>query len=70
MSTIPEIRITALARHNNTVGADALVIGVAAGPDGAILLTNPLTEAAAQALTEFLGILGKSLLLHRTPVGF
>ena len=58
MSSFPEISITALATHDGTADADALVIGVAAGPDGASLLTNPLTAAAARTLTESLGVLG------------
>ena len=32
MSTLPEVRITALATYDTTTDADALVIGVVGGP--------------------------------------
>jgi leucyl aminopeptidase len=42
------------------VAADALVIGVGKGADGAVLLDSPLSTAAATSLTATLGALGIS----------
>ena len=58
MSTLPEVRITALATYDTTTDADALVIGVVGGPTGPSLLANPLSAGAAKALSDSLGVLG------------
>ncbi|NKX49480.1 leucyl aminopeptidase, partial [Arthrobacter deserti] len=57
MAITPELNISAAAKDKK-VRADALVVGVAEGPDGPVLLENPLTAASARALGDSLVALG------------
>ena len=53
-----EIKVSAIARDLKKSPSDALVIAVGQGPDGPVLLENPLTAKSAEALTESLKVLG------------
>jgi leucyl aminopeptidase len=53
-----EVKLSAIAGDPRKSPSDALVIGVGQGPDGPVLLSNPLPAKAAEALAESLGILG------------
>jgi leucyl aminopeptidase len=57
VATTSELKISAAAKDRK-VRADALVVGVADGPDGPVLLENPLAAASARALNDSLGALG------------
>lgn len=53
-----EIKLSAIARDLKKSPSEALVIGVGQGPDGPVLLENPLTAKSAEALAESLKVLG------------
>ncbi|MDQ0850775.1 leucyl aminopeptidase [Arthrobacter sp. B3I9] len=53
-----ELKLSAIAGDPKKSPSDALVIGVGQGPDGPVLLSNPLPAKAAEALAESLGLLG------------
>ena len=53
-----EIKLSAIARDLKKSPSEALVIGVGQGPDGPVLLENPLTAKAAEALAGSLKVLG------------
>ena len=53
-----EVTLRAIAGDLKKSPSDALVIGVGQGTDGPVLLSNPLTAKAAEALAESLGVLG------------
>ena len=53
-----EVKLSAVAGDLKKSPGDALVIGVGQGPDGPVLLDNPLTAKAAEALAESLSVLG------------
>lgn len=53
-----EINLSAIARDLKKSPIDAVVIGVGKGPDGPVLLDNPLTAKSAEALAESLKVLG------------
>ncbi|MCU1539163.1 MAG: leucyl aminopeptidase, partial [Arthrobacter sp.] len=44
-----EVKLSAIAGDLKKSPSDALVIGVGQGPDGPILLSNPLSAKAAEA---------------------
>lgn len=50
--------VTAVSSAVQKVDADALVLGVAKGPDGPVLLPNPLAEKAAKGVSDSLSALG------------
>ena len=65
-----EVKLSAVAGDLKKSPSDALVIGVGQGPDGPVLLDNPLTAKAAEALAEslsVLGITGAADQAHRLP---
>ncbi|QCO97834.1 leucyl aminopeptidase [Arthrobacter sp. 24S4-2] len=65
-----EIKLSVIARDVKKSPADALVIGVAQGPDGPVLLDNPLTAKSAEAIAEslkVLGLTGAPDQVHRLP---
>ena len=65
-----EVKLSAVAGDLRKSPSDALVIGVGQGPDGPVLLDNPLTAKAAEALAEslsVLGITGAADQAHRLP---
>ena len=65
-----EVKLSAVAGVLMKSPSDALVIGVGQGPDGPVLLDNPLTAKAAEALAEslsVLGITGAADQAHRLP---
>ncbi|WP_091256512.1 leucyl aminopeptidase [Arthrobacter sp. ok909] len=65
-----EVKLSAVAGDLKKYPSDALVIGVGQGPDGPVLLDNPLTAKAAEALAEslsVLGITGAADQAHRLP---
>lgn len=65
-----EVKLSAIARDIKKSPADALVIGVGQGPDGPVLLDNPLTAKAAEALAQslkVLGLTGAADQAHRLP---
>lgn len=65
-----EVKLSAIAGELRKSPSDALVIGVAQGPDGPVLLSNPLSAKAAEALAEslsVLGITGAADQAHRLP---
>jgi leucyl aminopeptidase len=53
-----EINLSTLARDLKKAPSDAVVIGVGQGPDGPVLLDNPLTAKSAEALADSLKVLG------------
>ena len=53
-----EVKLSAVAGDLKKFPSDALVVGVGQGTDGPVLLDNPLTAKAAEALAESLGVLG------------
>ena len=53
-----EVKLSAIAGDLKKSPSDALVIGVGQGTDGPVLLSNPLTAKAAEALAESLSVLG------------
>ena len=53
-----EVKLSAIAGDLKKSPSGALVIGVAQGTDGPVLLANPLTAKAAEALAESLVLLG------------
>ncbi|MDR7083925.1 leucyl aminopeptidase [Arthrobacter ginsengisoli] len=53
-----EVTLSAVAGDQLRSPSGALVIGVGQGTDGPVLLSNPLTAKAAEALAESLGVLG------------
>ncbi|NLS08720.1 leucyl aminopeptidase [Nesterenkonia sp. MY13] len=53
-------KVTAVSSAVHKVDADALVLGVAKGPDGPVLLPNPLAEKAAKGVADSLSALGAS----------
>lgn len=67
------VSLSSVSSKASTVAAlesDALVIGVAQGSDGPVLLDNPLSEQAANALSDslqLLGISGSADELRRLP---
>jgi len=65
-----EVKLSAIAGDLKKSPSDALVIGVGQGTDGPVLLSNPLTAKAAEALAEslsVLGITGAADQAHRLP---
>jgi leucyl aminopeptidase len=65
-----EVKLSAIARDIKKSPADALVIGVGQGPDGPVLLDNPLTAKSAEVLAEslkVLGLTGAADQAHRLP---
>ncbi len=60
MITTSELHLTASAKDLRKIPSDALVIAVAKGPDGPILLDSPLPPKAARALGDSLQVLGIS----------
>ncbi|MDI3213315.1 leucyl aminopeptidase [Arthrobacter sp. AL12] len=65
-----EVKLSAVAGDLKKSPSDALVIGVGQGKDGPVLLSNPLTAKAAEALAEslsVLGITGAADQAHRLP---
>ncbi|MEC5192455.1 leucyl aminopeptidase [Arthrobacter sp. MP_M7] len=65
-----EVKLSAVAGDLKKYPSDALVIGVGQGTDGPVLLSNPLTAKAAEALAEslsVLGITGAADQAHRLP---
>ncbi|MET4095903.1 leucyl aminopeptidase [Arthrobacter sp. UYCu712] len=65
-----EVKLSAVAGELKKSPSDALVIGVGQGPDGPVLLSNPLSAKAAEALAEslsVLGITGAADQAHRLP---
>ena len=55
-----DLHLTASAKDLKKIPSDALVIAVAKGPDGPVLLDSPLPAAAARALGDSLQVLGVS----------
>jgi leucyl aminopeptidase len=53
-----EINLSTLARDLKKASSDAVVIGVGQGPDGPVLLDNPLAAKSAEALADSLKVLG------------
>ena len=53
-----EINLSTLARDLKKAPSDAVVIGVGQGPDGPVLLENPLTAKSAEAMADSLKVLG------------
>ena len=53
-----ELHLTASAKDIKKIPSDALVIAVAKGTDGPVLLENPLPAKAARALGDSLQVLG------------
>lgn len=53
-----EINLSTLAKDLKKAAGDAVVIGVGQGPDGPVLLENPLTAKSAEALAASLKALG------------
>lgn len=53
-----ELKLNAIAKDAVRHQCDAIVIGVGQGPDGPVLLENPLPAKASQALGDSLGRLG------------
>ncbi|MDQ0756756.1 leucyl aminopeptidase [Arthrobacter sp. B3I4] len=53
-----EVKLSAVAGDLKKYPSDALVVGVGQGADGPVLLDNPLTAKAAEALAESLAVLG------------
>ncbi|MDI3241626.1 leucyl aminopeptidase [Arthrobacter sp. AL08] len=65
-----EVKLSAVAGDLKKSPSDALVIGVGQGADGPVLLSNPLTAKAAEALADslsVLGITGAADQAHRLP---
>ncbi|MEO5781215.1 MULTISPECIES: leucyl aminopeptidase [Arthrobacter] len=65
-----EVKLSAIAGSLLKFPGDALVVGVGQGPDGPVLLENPLSAKAAEALAEtlrILGVTGASDQAHRVP---
>ncbi len=65
-----EVKLSAIAGSLLKSPSDALVVGVGQGPDGPVLLENPLTAKAAETLAEtlsVLGITGAADQAHRLP---
>jgi leucyl aminopeptidase len=65
-----EVKLSAISGDLKKSPADALVIGVAQGPDGPVLLDNPLTAKSAEAVAEslkVLGLTGAADQTHRLP---
>ena len=65
-----EIKLSVIARDVKKSPTDALVIGVAQGPDGPVLLDNPLSAKSAEAIAEslkVLGLTGAADQVHRLP---
>jgi leucyl aminopeptidase len=65
-----EVKLSAITGALLKSPSDALVIGVGQGPDGPVLLDNPLTARAAEALADsltVLGITGAADQAHRLP---
>ncbi|WP_300344287.1 leucyl aminopeptidase [Nesterenkonia sp.] len=52
--------VTAVSSAVEKVDADALVLGVAKGPEGPVLLPNPLADKAAKGVADSLSALGAS----------
>jgi leucyl aminopeptidase len=65
-----EVKVSAIAGDLKKSPSDALVVGVGQGADGPVLLANPLTAKAAEALAESLaglGVTGAADQAHRLP---
>ncbi|MGO4492796.1 leucyl aminopeptidase [Arthrobacter sp. 2YAF22_2] len=65
-----EVKLSAIAGDLKKSPSDALVVGVGQGADGPVLLDNPLSAKAAEALAESLGVLGLTGAVdqvHRLP---
>jgi len=65
-----EVKLSAVAGDVKKSPSDALVLGVGQGTDGPVLLENPLTAKAAEALAESLaalGVTGAAEQAHRLP---
>ncbi|MBO1269388.1 leucyl aminopeptidase [Arthrobacter cavernae] len=65
-----DITLAVIAKDLKKSPSDALVIGVAQGADGPVLLANPLSAKAAETLAgslEILGVTGAADQAHRLP---
>ncbi|HET8879519.1 MAG TPA: leucyl aminopeptidase [Arthrobacter sp.] len=65
-----EVKLSAVAGDLKKSPSDALVVGIGQGADGPVLLENPLTAKAAEALSESLaalGLTGAADQVHRLP---
>jgi leucyl aminopeptidase len=65
-----DITLGTIAKDLKKSPSDALVIGIGQGPDGPVLLGNPLSAKAAETLAaslELLGITGAADQVHRLP---
>ncbi|MET3811137.1 leucyl aminopeptidase [Arthrobacter sp. UYEF3] len=65
-----EVKLSAIAGDLKKSPPDALVVGVGQGTDGPVLLDNPLSAKAAEALAEslvVLGLTGAADQAHRLP---
>ncbi len=65
-----EVKLSAITGDLKKSPSDALVVGVGQGTDGPVLLDNPLTAKAAEALAESLvalGLTGAADQAHRLP---
>lgn len=65
-----EVALRAVSKDLRKTPSDVLVVGIAQGPDGPILLDNPLTARNAEAVASTLGALGVTGAadqLHRLP---
>ncbi|THJ67518.1 leucyl aminopeptidase [Arthrobacter echini] len=70
MITTTELHLSASAKDLRTIPSDALVVAVAKGADGPVLLESPLPAKAARALgdsLEVLGITGAADEVRRLP---
>ena len=65
-----EVTLSAIAKDLRKTPSDVLVVGVAAGPDGPVLLESPLSARNAEAIgstLRALGVTGSADQLHRLP---
>ncbi|MGG5172834.1 leucyl aminopeptidase [Pseudarthrobacter sp. J1738] len=70
MAKVSEFKLNAVAKDLKKSPSDALVIGVASTPEGPVLLENPLSAKAAEALSstlESLGVSGAADQIVRLP---
>ena len=65
-----EVTLSAIAKDPRKTPSDVLVVGVAAGQDGPVLLESPLSARSADAIASTLrslGVTGAADQLHRLP---
>ncbi|MDP9885135.1 leucyl aminopeptidase [Sinomonas atrocyanea] len=65
-----EVALRAVSKDLRKTPSDVLVVGIAQGPDGPILLENPLSARNAEAVSSTLaalGVTGAADQLHRLP---